>query len=122
LTGDAESLARLTRAVGFRYAWDEETRQFAHAAGVVVATPDGVLSRYLYGIEYAPKDLRLALVESAAGKLGTPVDSFLLSCYRYDPVHGRYGGYAMGILRLAGLATALALGGFVTVMLRRERR
>jgi protein SCO1 len=122
LTGDREQLAQLTRAVGFRYAWDAETRQFAHASGVVVARADGVISRYLFGIEYAPKDLRLALVESGAGRLGTPVDSLLLACYRYDPTHGRYGVYAMGILRIAGLATVVALGGFVAVMLRRERR
>jgi protein SCO1/2 len=121
LTGDRAELERLTRAVGFRYAWDEETKQFAHAAGVVVITPQGVISRYLYGIEYAPKDLRLGLIESAAGRLGTPVDSFLLACYRYDPVHGRYGAYAMGLVRLAAIATVLTLGGFVAIMLRRER-
>jgi protein SCO1/2 len=122
LTGERAELERLTKAVGFRYVWDPETSQFAHAAGVVVVTPSGVISRYLYGIEYAPKDLRLALVESAAGRLGSPVDSFLLACYRYDPVHGRYGAYAMGLLRLAALATLAALVGFVAVSLRRERR
>jgi protein SCO1 len=122
LTGDKDSLARLTDAVGFRYTWDEETRQFAHGSGIVVATPDGVLSRYLYGIEYAPKDLRLALVESAAGRLGSVVDRFLLACYRYDPAHGRYGAYAMGLVRAAGGATVLTLAGFMAVMLRRERR
>jgi protein SCO1/2 len=122
LTGDEPALRRLTEAVGFRYAWDAETRQFAHGSGVVVVTADGVLSRYLYGIEYAPKDLRLALVESAAGRLGTAVDQFLLACYRYDPAHGRYGAYAMGLVRMAGAATVLGLGGFVAIMLRRERR
>jgi protein SCO1/2 len=121
LTGDRAELARLTQAVGFRYAWDDESKQFAHAAGVVVLTPQGVISRYLYGIEYAPKDLRLGLVESAAGKLGSPVDAFLLACYRYDPVHGRYGAYVMGLVRLAGILTVVTLGGFVVVMLRRER-
>ena len=122
LTGDRPQLERLTRAVGFRYAWDEDTQQFAHASGVVVATPQGVISRYLYGIEYSPKDLRFALIESAAQRIGTPVDTLLLSCYRYDPVHGRYGAYVMGILRVAALATIGVLGGFVAVMLRRERR
>lgn len=121
LTGEGAEIERLTRAVGFRYVWDEETKQFAHAAGVVVVTPQGVLSRYLYGIEYAPKDLRFALIESAARRIGTPVDAFLLSCYRYDPVHGRYGAYVMGILRAAALATVGILGGFVALMLRRER-
>jgi protein SCO1/2 len=122
LTGERESLDALTRAVGFRYVWDADTRQFAHAAGVVGATPDGVISRYLYGIEYAPKDLRFALVESGQGRLGTPVDQFLLACYRYDPTHGRYGAYAMGMVRVGAIATLLVLGGFVAVMLRRERR
>src|SRR5207237_340911 len=115
------SLSRLTAAVGFRYKWDDETRQFAHGTGIVVLTPDGVVSRYLYGIEYAPKDLRLALVESAAGRLGSPVDSFLLACYRYDPAHGRYGAAVMNLVRMGGVATILALGGFVALMLRRER-
>jgi protein SCO1 len=122
LTGDSASLERLTRAVGFRYAWDAETRQFAHASGVMVATPGGVLSRYLYGIEYAPKDLRFALIESGAGRLGTPADKLLLACYRYDPVHGRYGAYAIGLLRVAGLVTLLGVVGFVAVSLRRETR
>jgi protein SCO1 len=121
LTGERESLERLTKAVGFRYAWDAESKQFAHGTGVVVATPDGVVSRYLYGIEYAPKDLRLALVESAAGKLGTPVDSFLLACYQYDPKHGRYGATIMTLVRLGGIATILSFLGFVGLALRRER-
>jgi protein SCO1/2 len=122
LTGDRESIERLTRAVGFRYVWDAETSQFAHAAGIVVITPDGVISRYLYGIEYAPKDLRFALVESGKGRLGTVVDQFLLACYRYDPAHGRYGAYAMGMVRLGAIGTLLTVGGFIAVMLRRERR
>lgn len=121
LTGDRQSLEKLTKAVGFRYSWDEETRQFAHGTGLVVLTPDGVISRYLYGIEYAPKDLRLALVESGQGRLGSPVDSFLLACYRYDPAHGRYGAAVMNMVRMGGIATILALGGFVAVMLRRDR-
>jgi protein SCO1/2 len=122
LTGEVEDIRRLTEAVGFRYAWDAETRQFAHAAGVVVATPEGRVSRYLYGIEYAPKDLRLALVESSAGRVGSVVDHALLFCYRYDPVRGRYGATVMGLVRGAGVVTLLGLGGFVLTMLRRERR
>jgi protein SCO1 len=121
LTGERESLERLTRAVGFKYAWDDETKQFAHGTGVVVLTPDGVISRYLYGIEYAPKDLRLALVESAAGKLGTPADRFLLACYQYDPKHGRYGAAVMNLVRAGGFITIVTFLGFVGVMLRRER-
>jgi protein SCO1/2 len=122
LTGDKESLRKLTEAVGFRYAWDERTKQFAHPAGVVVLTPDGRIARYLYGVEYAPKDLRLGLIEAGEGRIGSPVDRLLLYCYQYDPARGRYGAVVLRIVRLAGLATMLALGGFVVVMLRRERR
>src|SRR6185369_12880850 len=81
LTGDAASIGRLTQATGFRYAWDEQSRQWAHAAGVLVATPDGRLSHYLYGVEYAPRDLRLALVEASGNRIGSPVDQVLLFCY-----------------------------------------
>src|SRR5262249_4882009 len=97
------------------------TRQFAHPAGILVATPDGRIARYLFGIEYAPRDLRLALVESGAGKIGNPIDDVALYCYTYDPVTGRYGMAVMRLVRLAGLATVLALAGFIIVMLRRER-
>jgi protein SCO1/2 len=121
LTGDAASLQALTRAVGFRYAWDEQTRQFAHPAGVVVLTPEGKISRYLYGVEYAPKDLRLAIVESAARRIGNPIDQLLLYCYQYDPRTGRYGAVVMRIVRVAGAATVLALSGFIALMLRRDR-
>jgi protein SCO1 len=122
LTGDAQSLQRLTEAVGFRYAWDDETRQFAHPAGVVVLTPEGRIARYLYGVEYAPKDLRLGIIEASQGRIGSPVDRLLLYCYQYDPARGRYGAVVMRIVRVAGLFTVVALGGFVAVALRRERR
>jgi protein SCO1/2 len=120
LTGDADQIAALTRAVGFRYVWDAPTRQYAHAAGIVVLTPEGRIARYLYGIEYAPKDLRLALVESSGGKIGSPIDQLLLYCYHYDPAAGRYGAYVMGMLRVAAAATVVVLGGFITLMWRRE--
>jgi protein SCO1/2 len=122
LTGDAEQLARLTKAVGFRYAWDEETRQWAHPAGVITLTPEGRVAHYLFGVEYAPKDLRLALVEASQGKIGSPVDQVLLYCYQYDPSTGSYGAVIMRMIRLAGAATLLALGTFVFVMVRRERQ
>jgi protein SCO1/2 len=121
LTGDEPSIQRLTQAAGFRYAWDEDTQQFAHPAGVIVATPDGRPARYLFGIEYGPRDLRLALVESSEGKVGSPVDALLLYCYHYDPMTGRYGILIMRMLRLAGAATVVALAAFIFVMLRRER-
>jgi protein SCO1/2 len=120
LTGDAPDIDRLTKAVGFRYAWDAETKQFAHPAGVVVLTPEGKIARYLFGIEYAPKDLRFAVIEASEGRIGTPIDQAVLACYVYDPATGRYGAAIMRLLRVAGVLTLLALGGFITVMLRRE--
>jgi protein SCO1/2 len=121
LTGDAANVGALTRAVGFRYAWDEETRQYAHPAGVVVLTPDGRIARYMYGVEYAPRDLRLALVEASERRIGNPVDAVLLYCYRYDPTRGRYAASVMRIVRLAGILTVVGLGTFVLLSLRRER-
>jgi protein SCO1 len=122
LTADQPAIERLTRAAGFRYAWDEATQQFAHPSGVIVLTPDGRLARYMFGIEYGPRDLRLALVEASAGTLGTAVDTLLLYCYHYDPMTGRYGLQIMRALRVAGALTVVALGAFVVVMVRRERR
>jgi protein SCO1/2 len=122
LTGDQPQIDRLTRAAGFRYVWDEETKQFAHPSGIIVLTPDGRLSKYLFGIEYGPRDLRLGIVEASAGKIGTPVDALLLYCYHYDPMTGRYGFAIMRAVRLAGGVTVLALGAFIVVMIRRERR
>jgi protein SCO1 len=122
LTGDRSSIDRLTNAAGFRYAWDEQTKQFAHPSGVIVLTPDGRLARYLFGIEYGPRDLRFGIVEASDGKVGNPADALLLYCYHYDPMTGRYGLMIMRTLRLAGIATVLGLGGFVFAMVRQERR
>jgi protein SCO1/2 len=121
LTGEQPSIDRLTKAAGFRYAWDAATKQFAHPSGVIVLTPDGRLARYLFGIEYGPRDLRFALIEASAGNVGSPVDALLLYCYHYDPMNGRYGLAIMRVMRLAGAATVLAIGSFIVVMLRRER-
>jgi protein SCO1/2 len=120
LTGKPKEIAALTEAVGFRYAWDERLEQFAHASAIYVATPDGRLSRYFYGIEYAPRDLRLALVEASKGKIGTPVDQLLLYCYHYDPAAGRYGAVVMNMLRVAGVVFVLILSTFLLIMWRRE--
>jgi protein SCO1/2 len=122
LSGDQSSIDRLTKAAGYRYAWDEATKQFAHPTGVIVLTPEGRLARYLFGIEYGPRDLRLALVEASAGKVGTPVDALLLYCYHYDPMTGRYGLVIMRAMRIAGAATVFALAGFIFIMLRTEKR
>jgi protein SCO1/2 len=122
LTGDRASIDRLTKAAGFRYVWDADTKQFAHPSGIIVLTPDGRLARYLFGIEYGPRDLRYAIVEASEGEIGTPADALLLYCYHYDPTTGRYGLVVMRALRLAAGATVLALGAFVVVMITRERR
>ena len=122
LTGDEASVKRLTEAVGFQFAWDPETEQWAHPAGVLVATPDGRLARYLYGVEYAPKDLRLALVEAAQHRIGSLVDELLLYCYRYDPATGKYGAQIMTAVRAGGVLTVATLVAFVVVMRRRELR
>src|SRR5439155_19102935 len=113
LTGDAEAIRRLTSAVGFRYAWDERQRQFAHATGIVLLTPGGRIARYLFGVEYAPKDLRLGLVEAADGRIGTLVDQLLLICYNHDAQTGRYSAAVLGIVRAAGVVTVLWLGASV---------
>jgi protein SCO1/2 len=122
LTGDESEIRRVTGAAGFRYTWDEEAKQYAHPAGIVVVTPAGQIARYLFGIEYAPKDLRLSLVEASQGRLGGVVDQLLLLCYHYDPKAGKYGPVAIGAMRAAGMLTLVSLGAFVTVMVRRERK
>lgn len=121
LTGDGPSIRRVTDAAGFSYRWDEASGQYAHVSAVLVATPDGRLSRYFYGVEYSPKELRMALVESGQGEVGSAVDELLLYCYHYDPATGRYGLVAMNLIRLGGLVTLATLVGFIWVMRRRER-
>lgn len=121
LTGEFESIQALTAAAGFRYAKDEETGQYAHASGIMILTPEGRLTRYLYGLEFSARDLRLALVEASKGRIGTPVDRILLYCYHYDPETGEYSLTIMNGLRVAGVATVAALVGFLFLALRRER-
>ena len=120
LTGDAENIAKLTDAAGFRYHYDEATKQFAHASGIMVTTPAGKLSRYFYGVEYAPRDLRLGLIESSANKIGSPVDQLLLYCYHYDPSTGKYGAAVMKIMRIAGVVTVLGILAMLFALKRRN--
>ena len=120
LTGDKAQIDSLADAVGFRYAFDEQTGQFAHASGVMIATPRGKLSRYFYGIEYAPRDLKLALVESSEGRIGSAVDKIILYCYHYDPTTGRYGFAIMSAMRVAGVMTVFGLVALIMI-LRRAR-
>ena len=120
LTGDPDSIKELTASIGFRYVWDPHSSQFAHASGIMLITPQGRVSKYYYGIEYSPKDVRLGLIEAAQNKIGSPVDQILLFCYHWDPTTGKYTATAMNILRVAGGLTVVLLGGFVVIMLRRE--
>ena len=120
LTGEQTSIKQLAEVVGLRYIYDAETDQYAHPAGIMVLTPQGKLARYFYGIDYPPTDLRLGLVEASENKIGSPVDQLLLLCYHYDPVTGQYSVLITNIVRLAGLATVLLLGGGVFMMFRRE--
>lgn len=122
LTGSKTSIDKLASAVGFRYAYMGERDEFAHAAGIVVLTPDGKVSRYLLGVEFPPRDLRLALVESSENKIGSVVDQVLLYCFHYDPVIGRYSAVALNIVRLAGALTVVGLALMVVLMRRRETR
>jgi protein SCO1 len=122
LTGSEASIRALTSAVGFRYVWDAEQKQFAHATGIVILTPGGKISRYFFGIEYPTKDLRLGLIDSTAEKIGSLTDQLLLMCYHYDPRVGRYTPAITTILKAGAALTVLGLAAFVATMLRRERR
>jgi protein SCO1/2 len=122
LTGDQASIDALTRAAGFSFYWDEQTQQFAHASGIVVATPAGRLSRYFFGIDYSPRDVKFALIESSNEKIGSLAERLLLYCYHYDPATGNYGFMAMRAVRLGGAVTLAALLGFIFVSIRRDQR
>ncbi|NUO80153.1 SCO family protein [candidate division KSB1 bacterium] len=122
LTGDSVAIRQLTEAVGFRYKLDPFTKQYAHASGIIVATPQGKLARYFYGIEYPTRDLRFALIEASENRIGNVVDQVLMYCFHYDPSTGKYSVAVINVLRVTGIATVLALGTFMLVMLRRERR
>ena len=105
--------------MGFHYRFDSETNQYVHASGIMIATPEGKLSHYFYGIDYSPRDVRLGLVEASDNKIGSPVDQVLLFCYHYDPVTGKYGAVIMNMIRLGGLVTFAGLAVIVFVMRRR---
>ncbi len=122
LTGDESNVKALADALGFRYAYDAERDEYAHAAGVMVASADGVLTHYLYGIGYDPRDLKLALVDAGQGKVGSLVDQIVLRCFHYDPWEGRYGFAVLSVLRAAGVLTVVAAGAFILRNLARERR
>jgi protein SCO1/2 len=122
LTGREEAIRALTGAAGFRYAYDAAIDQYAHPAAITLLTPGGRISRYLYGIEFAPKDLKFGLMEAAESRIGTLTDQWLLFCYHYDPESGRYGLAIMTFVRLAGAATAIGLVAYIVWAVRREKR
>jgi protein SCO1 len=120
LTGEQANIKQLADAVGFHYRRDPRTGQFIHAAAIMIVTPTGKIAQYYYGVEFSPKDIRLGLIEASQDKIGTLVDQVVLYCYHYDPKTGRYGAVVTNIIRAAGAATMLVLGGFLIVMFRRE--
>ena len=120
LTGQRDPIAALTKAAGFQYQYDAKTQQFAHTTAIMVLTPAGKIAQYYYGVEYEPKDLRLGLVEASHNKIGNLADAILLYCYHYDPATGKYNAVIFRVLRLAGVATMIFLGGFILLMLRRD--
>ena len=121
LTGPAESINALTKAVGFQYQYDPKIKQYAHATAIMVLTPQGRISRYFYGVDYPPKDLRMGLVEASQGKIGNAVDQVLLYCYHYDPATGKYGAVVNNILRLGAGLTIFIVGGLLLVLFRLDK-
>ena len=121
LTGQADSINALTKAVGFQYQYDAKTNQYAHATAIMVLTPRGRISRYFYGVDFPPKDLRMGLVEASQGKIGNAVDAVLLYCYHYDPATGKNGALVGNIQRVAAAATILLLGGLLFILWRLDR-
>jgi protein SCO1/2 len=122
LTGDAEPIRRLTQAVGFRYFYDTQAQQFAHPAGIVVLTPQGAASRYLYGIEFPSRNVRLGLVEAANNRIGSPIDQVLLYCFHYDPVQGKYSAVTLNIVRLSAILCVVGLGLMIVLLRRHEHK
>ena len=122
LTGEQSEIDKVAEAVGFKYYWDTKTEQFAHAGGIMIATPDGKMSRYFYGIDYAPKDLKFGMMDSANGKIGNPAEQLFLYCYHYDPANGTYGLAILKVLRVAAVFTLLAIGGMLFVFWRYKKK
>ncbi len=122
LTGKDSSIKPLANAVGFHYAWDEELQQYAHAAGMMVATPEGRLARYYYGVEFIPQDVKFGLMEASQNRIGSPVDKVLLYCYHYDAATGKYTPWVMTSVRTAGVATVFGIGTLIGLLLFRSER
>lgn len=121
LTGSADSINALTKAVGFQYQYDPKINQYAHATAIMVLTPEGRISRYFYGVDFPPKDLRMGLVEASQEKIGNLTDQVLLYCYHYNPETGKYGAVVTNMLRLGAGITIVLLGGMLLIFLRLEK-
>jgi protein SCO1/2 len=122
LTGDEANVRAVTDAIGFHYKYDPKSDQYAHASAIMILTPEGRVSKYFYGVEYSPRDIRLGLVEASRNKIGTPVDEVLLFCFHYDPATGKYGAVAMNLLRITAAAFLLVGGMAIAIALRRDAR
>ena len=122
LTGTQSEIDKVANAVGFSYKWDEKSNQFAHAGGIMVTTPEGKLSRYLYGIDYAPKDVKFAVMESAQNRVGNTAEQLMLYCYHYDPSTGKYGLSILKVMRLGGVVTLIGLSAMLFVFWRRGKK
>ncbi|MEO6811761.1 MAG: SCO family protein [Isosphaeraceae bacterium] len=121
LTGDQANITALAKTVGFRYTYNPKTKLYAHAAGLVITTPEGRLARYIYGVDFPPNDLKFGLMEASAGKIGSPIAKLLLLCYHYDAAAGKYTLAILGIIRVLGCLTAVALGSYMALMFWRDR-
>lgn len=121
LTGEEPNIQALAKSVGFRYAYDRVSGQYAHPSAIMVLTPEGKISRYFYGITYPSRDLRLGLIDASAGKIGTPVDAILLYCYHYDPMTGKYGLIISHVIKIAGVVTVAAIALLIVILLRQEK-
>ena len=122
LTADQSSIDSITKAAGFSYRWDEKSNQFAHAGGVMVVTPEGKMSRYYFGIDFSPRDLKLGMIESANNRIGSAADQMLLYCYHYDPATGRYGLAILSVIRFGAILTLLGMGAMGFVFWRRNKK
>ena len=122
LTGTQDSIDAVTKASGFSYYWDDKSSQFAHAAAIMIVTPSGKLSRYFYGIDYSPKDVKFGIMESAESKVGNPAEQLLLYCYHYDPATGKYGLAILRVIRVFGVLTLVGMGTMIFVFWRRNKR
>jgi protein SCO1/2 len=122
LVAKQSAITDIANQVGYRYTYDEQSKQFAHPAVIMILSPDGTISRYLYGVQYTARDLKFALIEASEGKFGSTVEKVILSCFTYDNTTGRYTASAFGLMRLAGVITMFFLGAMITALWRRERR